>query len=125
MAPATGTAISNPPVPFQSALLNRAPAQGIGTSEPISMYDPIGGGSLVPLSPPPLPLGVCGISGKKNGNGHDGGIGIGGKKKKKGTNPCGGGGGEVPEPGSWLLVATGLGLMIWKMRQKFSRTALP
>ncbi len=125
IAPATGTAISNPPVPFQSALLNRAPAQGIGTSEPISMYDPISGGNLIPLSPPPLPLGVCGIGGKKNGNGHDGGIGIGGKKKKKGTNPCGGGGGEVPEPGSWLLVATGLGLMIWKMRQKFGRTALP
>jgi hypothetical protein len=125
MAPAAGSAVANPPVPFQSALLNRAPVQGLGTSQPLSSYDPITGGNMVPFSPAPLPLpGVCGIGGKGKGSGSEGGTATGTKGKKKGTNPCGHGG-EVPEPGSWLLVATGLGLMIWKMRQKFGWAVSP
>lgn len=109
--PSTGTAVANPPVAFQSALLNRPSMPGLGPAPPLSVYDPFGGQSWTPIAPPPLP-GVCGIGKKPT----EGGIG----KKKKG-NPCGNGGGEVPEPGTWLLVASGLALMGWKARQRFVR----
>lgn len=112
--PATGTAFAAPPVPFQSALLNRPGLPGLGPAVPLSSYDPFGNGTWVPLAPPPLPS-VCGIGKNKKGGGTEGGTG---KKGKKG-NPCGGGGGgEVPEPGTWLLVATGLAAIYWKTRQK-------
>ena len=116
--PATGTAVSSPPVPFQSALLNRAPAPGLGPAPPLSLVDPFGNGTWVPISPPPLP-GVCGVGKNKGGTG-------GTVKKGKGKgNPCpSGSGSEVPEPGTWLLVASGLGAIYWKTRQKFSRTQL-
>ena len=117
--PATGTAVASPPVPFESALLNRPAAPGLGPAPPLSLVDPFGNGTWVPIAPPPLP-GVCGVGKNKNGSGGtEGGTG----KKKKG-NPCGGGGGggEVPEPGTWLLVASGLAAMYWKTRQRFSET---
>ena len=109
--PATGTALSNPPLPFESAF-NRP---GVGPALPLSLYDPFGNGTWVPITPPPLP-GVCGVGKNKTGTG--------------GTlvqgYPCasggGGGGGEVPEPGTWLLVASGLAAMYWKTRQKLART---
>jgi len=112
--PATGTAVASPPVPFESALLNRPGMPGLGPAPPLSVYDPFGGGPLVPFSPPELPS-VCGVGKKPTG---------GGGKKGKG-NPCGssgGGGGEVPEPGTWLLVASGLALIYWKTRHRFART---
>jgi len=117
--PATGTAFAAPPVPFQSALLNHPGLPGLGPALPLTSYDPFGSGTWVPLAPPPLP-GVCGI-GKKKKEGGNAAEGVTGKKGKKG-NPCGGGGGgEVPEPGTWLLVATGLAAIYWKTRQKFAQ----
>jgi hypothetical protein len=118
--PATGTAFVSPPAPFQSALLNRPGLPGLGPAPPLSLYDPFGSGGWTPIAPPPLPS-VCGVGGKKPKDGvTEGGTG----KKGKG-NPCGsggGGGGEVPEPGTWLLVGSGLVAMYWKARQRFVRT---
>ena len=108
------TAIANPPVPYESSLLT-PPANG--PAPPLTLYDPLGGGSFVPLAPPPLP-GVCGVGKGKNGSGGSGGSG--GKSK---GNPCPteGGGGVVPEPGTWLLMASGLTAVLWKARQRFAR----
>lgn len=116
--PAIGMAFANPPAPFLSSLLNRPALPGLGPALPLSSYDPFTGGSWVPLAPPPLP-GVCGV-GKKPTNGTATTTGT---KKGKG-NPCGNGGtgGEVPEPGTWMLVATGLAAIFWKTRQRFART---
>ena len=119
--PQPGTAISNPPDPFQSSLLNRPPALGFGPSIPLGIYDPLGMGGGFAISPTPLPN-VCGITvGKK------GGVTVGGTGKKKNPgNPCApGGGGSVPEPGSWLLMATGLALMCWQLRRKLARPLAP
>jgi len=109
--PATGTAVASPPVPFESALLTRPGMPGLGPAPPLSVYDPFSGNPLVPFSPPELPS-VCGVGKKPTGGG--------GGKKGKG-NPCGGAGGEVPEPGTWLLVASGLALIYWKTRHRFAR----
>jgi PEP-CTERM motif-containing protein len=110
----TGIALSNPPLPFESALLNH-PA--VGPALPLSLYDPFVPGPWVPITPPPLP-GVCGLGKKTTDTPSTGTTGKG--------DPCntggGGGGGEVPEPGTWLLVASGLAAMLWKTRQRFSRT---
>jgi hypothetical protein len=111
--PATGTAVANPPLPFESALMNRPGVPGLGPAPPLSMVDPFNGGPWVPISPPPLP-GVCGVGKKKTGTGGTG-------NKGKG-NPCGSGGSEVPEPGTWLLVACGLAAVYWTSRQRFART---
>jgi hypothetical protein len=118
MLPALGTASSTPPVPFESALLNRPGLPGLGPAVPLGLVDPFGSGRWVPISPPPLP-GVCGVGKKPTG--------AAGTTKK--GNPCisggGGGGGVVPEPGTWLLVASGLAAMCWiywKNCQKLSRT---
>ncbi len=102
--PGTGTAVATPPVPFESALLNR-PELG---SAPLSLVDPFGNGTWVPITPPPLP-GVC-VKKTKNATGTNG----------KG-NPCPNGGGEeVPKPGTWLLVAAGLAAILLKSRQRFA-----
>src|SRR5450755_1717821 len=111
--PATGTAVANPPLPFESALMNRPSVPGLGPAPPLSMVDPFNNGTWVPISPPPLP-GVCGVGKHKTGTG--------GTTGKKGQgNPCGSGGSEVPEPGTWLLVACGLAAIYWKTRQRFAR----
>ena len=119
--PATGTAVATPPVPFESALLNRPSVPGMGPALPLSLVDPFGEGTWTPISPGPLP-GVCGVG--KNKNGSNPGIPPG--KKGKG-NPCSngggsGGGGAIPEPGTWLLVASGLAALYWKTRHRFVRT---
>jgi hypothetical protein len=106
--PAFGTALQSPPVLFQSALLN-PPGEG----PPLGVVSPFGGGIWVPISPPPLP-GVCGPGKKKTGGG--------GKKKGNPCGPGGGGGGEVPEPGTWLLLASGLAVTVWMARGRFART---
>jgi hypothetical protein len=118
--PAAGTAVANPPVPFQSALLNRPGVPGLGPASPLSLYGPIGSGTWIPLSPPPLPS-VCGVGKKPKGTGASADLFLPTKKKK--ADPCGngGGGGEVPEPGTWLLVGPGLALIYWKARQHFAR----
>jgi hypothetical protein len=111
--PSVGTAVADAPVAFQSALLNRNEMPLLGPAPPLSLYDPFGNGMWVPISPPPLP-GVCGVGKNKNTSGGKG---------KKGGNPCGNGGpgGEVPEPGTWLLVGTGLILMFWISRRRLAR----
>jgi hypothetical protein len=117
--PAVGTALANPPVPFQSTLLNHNVP---GPAPLLSLYDPLGGGSFPPLSLPPLPS-VCGVVTKKPGSGNGTAMPTVNGKKKKGGNPCGSGtggeGGEVPEPGTWLLMASGLSGIYWKYRHKF------
>ncbi len=108
--PATGTAVAGPPLPFESALLNR-PAPGLGPALPLSTADPIGYGAWTPIAPPPLPS-VCGVEKKKNGSAPP-------PKNGKG-NPCEKGG-VVPEPSTWLLMAAGLAGIAWKTRDKFVR----
>jgi hypothetical protein len=124
-APDIGTATSTPPVPFQSAL-NRNPLPGLGPSLPIGVYDPLGGEPGVPITPPELP-GVCVPITKKPGHGAGPvrveSFATGGKGKKvTGGNPCGGGIGEVPEPGTWLFMGTGLAFILWIGRNRFART---
>ena len=108
LMPAIGPGLLNPPLPFQSALLN--PAAG-GPALPLNLYDPFGNGTWVPILPPPLPVGCA--AGKNDT--------VVASDQRKG-NPCltttGGGSSEVPEPGAWLLVASGLGLTYWKARQR-------
>jgi hypothetical protein len=109
------TAISNPPLPYQSSLLT--PPGIEGPAPPLSLYDPLWGGNFIPLLPPALP-GVCGIGKNKNGSGGTSGTG-----KKKG-NPCaqgGGGGEEVPEPATWVLVLSAVCAMLWLSRHRLVR----
>jgi hypothetical protein len=110
-----GTAMQEPAVPFQSAL-NRAPGQG----SPLSAYNPFTGGSLIPLLPPPMPA-VCAL-GMKGDKDPDGDSDDTGKKKK--SRPCATGGppAAVPEPGTWLMVASGLTGLYWHARRKLART---
>jgi hypothetical protein len=126
-----GTAIAGPPVEFQSALLNRPGVPEIGPGPPSSLYSPFYGGNYVPLAPPPLAAaGICGPGKKKkkdgDGDSDDGVITTGTKKGKGNEGPCGGpegGPGTVPEPGSFLLVASGLAGFFWQARRKLGRVA--
>jgi hypothetical protein len=128
--PQLGTAITAPPVPFQSALMDRNPAPGLGPAVPLSYYDPIANGGVIPFLPAPMP-GVCGIGTKKK-HGDTAIVGPvqlseNGQKKKK-LDPCGAGavgGRQVPEPGTWLLMASGVAGLFWKARHKLSGTSLP
>jgi hypothetical protein len=107
-----GTAMQGPPVPFESALLNR-PGSSLGPAGPLSLYDPFVGGNGIPFSAAPLPLGVC-EPGKK-------GTGIEGGGKKKGSACSAPGAPEVvPEPGTWLLFASGLAAIYWLARRRAS-----
>ncbi len=129
VAPAAGTSVAHPPVPFQSALLNRNPLPGLGPAPPLTQYDPFTGGNWIPVSPPPLPA-VCGTITKKKTTGSGAAdfaevgesVGKTGKTKFNGGDPCGGGGGEVPEPGTWLLLGTGLAFAYWITRNRLART---
>ena len=129
--PDLGTAMNAPPVPFQSALMNRN-VPGLGPAVPLSSYDPIANGGFIPVLPAPLPS-VCGIGTKKpkDSAGAAGTLSVSsGDKKKNKVDPCssgggGGGGGEVPEPGTWLLMASGAAGVYWKARHRFSRLASP
>jgi PEP-CTERM motif-containing protein len=110
-----GTAAQAPPVVFQSSLLDRPQAPGLEPAGPLSLYNPFVGGSWVAMAPPPLPIsmGVCGTDKKKGTTGFGGG----GNKKK--PVPCGSG--TVPEPGTWVLIASGLAAISWQARRRFSR----
>jgi hypothetical protein len=112
LAPSMGTAVTTLPIPFESAL-NRPGLPGLGPELPLSLVDPFENGVWVPITPPPIPTSVCGIGNKPTK------VVAGGKKGKK--NPCGVIGGEVPEPGTWLLIASGLAAMYCKTRSKFAR----
>ena len=120
--PALGTAQATPPIPFESSLLNRQGIPGLGPAPPLNLYDPITNGSWTPIAPPPLPS-VCGIGTKKKGEQGGGTTTTTGSGKKKSVDPCGSGTGtEVPEPGTWLLVGSGLAGIYWKARHRFART---
>jgi hypothetical protein len=111
----TGTAMQSPSVPYQSALLS--PAPGSGAMGPLSLYDPIGGGRWIPISPPPVPTGLCGPHKKGEvDNGCCAGVGEEGKKK---GGPCGTTG-VVPEPGTWILFGSGLIFIVWQARRKLA-----
>jgi hypothetical protein len=112
-----GTAMRSPPVPFQSALLERPQAPGLGPAGPLSLYNPFIGGSWVPVAPPPIPAGLCGPT--KKGT-VETGCCVGGETEgnKKKIGPCGGGAGAVPEPGTWLMLATGLAAIFWQARRR-------
>ena len=116
-----GTAVAAPPVAFQSALMNRPQAPGLGPVGPLALYDPISTSTFIPLSAPPIPEGLCGPV-KKKGSGLSGDRYNDAKKKKPGLNPCGnGGGGTVPEPGTWVLFLSGLAGVYWKFRGGIAR----
>jgi hypothetical protein len=119
--PGEGIAMQSPEVPFESALLSRPQMPGAETVGPLSLYDPFVGGSFLPLSAPPLPVGLCAPGGKTKGAA--GAVsGAGGKKKSPVSCVVSGGGPEtVPEPGTWLLFASGLAAIGWQARRKFSR----
>ena len=122
--PVTGTAIQSPPVPFESALLNRPLMPEVEPAAPLtSFYGPAGGG-YPPIAPPPLPPGaVCAPTPpKKSGTSvlkaEPFEASSTGKKKK--LNPCGSTE-TVPEPGTWLMVASGLVGIYWYGRRKLAR----
>ncbi len=123
MQPALVPALKSPPVPFESSLLNRNPVAGL-PGAPLSSFDPIANNGWAPMSAAPPP-GLCGIGVKKKKPAEDTVTSTGGKKKKRG-NPCGDGGGgpggEVPEPGTWLLMASGAIGIYWKARHRFARS---
>jgi PEP-CTERM motif len=115
-----GTAMQAPPVAFESALLNRPEGPGLGAAGPMGVYDPFVGGGWVGFSSPPLPLGVCSPV-KKKGSGEIE-IEAGGKGKTSTSGACGSGSaGVVPEPGTWLMLASGLVAIYWLARGKLSR----
>src|SRR5215475_1128585 len=62
--PQAGTALAAPPVPFQSALMNRNAVSGLGPAAPLTTLDPIANGGVTPILPAMLP-GVCGIGVQK------------------------------------------------------------
>jgi PEP-CTERM motif len=120
-----GTSTQAPPVLFESALLNRPEAPGLGPMGPLSLYNPFVGGGGVSISPPPLPVGLCAPPVKKKGSsGIDGGTDLGAKKKKVPGGPCGNGSGSlgiVPEPGTWIMFASGLAAIYWQARRRLAR----
>jgi hypothetical protein len=117
--PGEGIAMQSPGVPFESAFLTRPQLPGIEPIGPLSLYDPFVGGNFIPLSPPPLPAALCSPV-KKKGKAESGSVGSG---KKKNPVACGIGGGPetVPEPGTWVLFASGLAAIYWQARRKISR----
>lgn len=126
--PQLGTAVTTAPVPFRSALIDR-PAPALGPAIPLGSYDPIANGGIIPILPAPIP-GVCGIAVKKKHGDTDevGTLQLSENGKRKNLDPCGVGGlagADVPEPGTWLLMASGVAGLYWKARHRLSRTSTP
>jgi len=116
--PGEGIAMQSPGVPFES-VLNRPQMPGTETVRPLNLYDPFVGGSFLSLSAPPLPVGLCAPGGKTKAAAAP--VSTGGKKKSPVSCEVGGGTETVPEPGTWLLFASGLAAIGWQARRKFSR----
>lgn len=115
-----GSATPAPPVPFESALLNRPLAPDLEPGAPLNSNTPFGGGNLIAIAPPAFPVGLCAPLPKKGTAAIEGGEVTNGKKK---PGPCGSGGGgpsTVPEPATWMMLITGLAA-IWLLRHKLSR----
>lgn len=119
LMPAISTAMETPAVPFQTSLERAALAP------PLGMYDPISGGNWTPMAPPPLPN-VCGITGtKKPGEKGPATVSSGKGSKNKNVDICQGGSSEVPEPGTWMLVGSGIAALLWMTRRRLSRSGFP
>jgi hypothetical protein len=112
-----GTAVQAPPVAYQSALINRPQAPELGAAGPLALYNPFEGGSFISVTAA-LPEELCSPVKKKSSGAEI--EEVTGKKKKVGGCGESGGGGTVPEPGTWILFASGLGLMVWRFRRQFS-----
>jgi hypothetical protein len=118
-----GTVMPAPPVPFESALLNRPSVPGSGPEGPLNVTTPFGGGNLIAIAPPAFPVGLCAPLPKKGStaiSAIEGGALTNGKKK---LGPCGTGGqgpSTVPEPATWMLLMTGLTAILWQLRRKLS-----
>jgi hypothetical protein len=122
MRAGSGTAMQSPPVAFESSLLNRPAIPGVGPAAPLSLYDPLAGGSFLTISPPPLPTGLCSPTKKNGSTSTENTGGSNGNQKKVG--PCAVSGGTpatVPEPGTWILFASGLAAIYWQARRRFAR----
>ena len=120
----TGTARQDPAVAFESALMTRPAAPGLGAAQPLSLYDPFVGGGFISLAPPPLPAGLCAPTKKKSTNASADGETEAATGKKKRPGPCGGGTGSiapVPEPGTWVFFISGLAAMFWWSRRRLAR----
>jgi len=123
LMPAIGTGLATAPVPFRTSL------ERASVAPPLSIYDPIGGGSWTPFAPPPLPN-VCGISGTKKPGAKGTAIASSatahtGKGKNKNVDVCGGGStSEVPEPSTWVLMITGMAGLLWMARHRLSTVSL-
>jgi hypothetical protein len=119
--PANATTVRTPPVPFESALLNRPRPLGPLPTGPMSLFNPLPGQGWLPLSPPPVPAGLCEPN-KKTGE-VEKGCCVGGEvhKKKKGAGCGAGGTGVVPEPSTWILFTSGLAVIFWQSRRKLIR----
>ena len=118
MGSGAGTAMQAPPALFNSAFLSRPEMPGLGAPGPLTLYNPLEGGTFVPLSPPPLPT-LCSPLKKKQNGQNDFGVEVNGKTKT--LDPCESAGGSIgttPEPGTWLLFITGIGLIGWQARRK-------
>jgi hypothetical protein len=115
-----GTATQAPPVPYDSSLMTRPQAPGFEPVGPLNSYGPFGGGNLITLSPPAFPPGVCEPV-KKGSNSAEmlSEASVGGRKK---VGPCGSSGpSTVPEPATWVMLASGLVALAWQTRRKFAR----
>jgi hypothetical protein len=99
-----GSSMAMPPVQFVSALLNRPGVAGSQPLPPLGLYAAFSGETVVPVLPPPLPSGVCAPPKPPV----KGGIALADISKKKKTSPCGTTTGAVPEPGTWLMLITGV-----------------
>jgi hypothetical protein len=113
-----GTAVQGPPVPFQSALLNRPGMAGFEPNPPLSLYSPISAGGWAPFASPPLPGGGVCVPAKKGDKEIDGDSDDKGRKK---SGSCSGPIESVPEPGTWFLLASGLAGIYWSARRRFVR----
>jgi hypothetical protein len=116
----------NFPGNFESALDHRIGPTGFGGEGPpqspiASGFGPGGGGFPPGVFPPPIPGGPGTCEPTKPKHGHSGADEGSSKKKKK--NPCSSGGpggpppATVPEPGTILLVASGLGGIYFRHRR--------
>jgi hypothetical protein len=116
-----GSAMPAPPVPFESALLNRPFVPDVEPGAPMNSSTPFGGGNLIAISPPAFPVGLCAPLPKKGTTAIEGGEMTSGKKK---PGPCGSSGrgpSTVPEPATWVMLVSGLAAMLWRFRDKLSR----
>ena len=115
--PATGTAVATPPVPFESALLNRPGSAGIGTGSAVEYgmirSETAHGFRFLRRRCPAFAVW------ERNQNGTSGRSGTGQEEEGRSLRRSVWGG-EVPEPGTWLLVGSGLAAIYWKTRQRFA-----